>query len=83
MRENCADEEEARKYIRQLIGKLWLELNSIAMESAYSKSLPPSIVKASLNLARTAQVIYQQGDDKNAYSVDDCVQTLLFTPIAS
>jgi len=39
-----------------------------------------SIRKASLNMARTAQVIYQHGDDQNTFSVDDYLQTLLFTP---
>ncbi|XP_028808412.1 probable terpene synthase 11 [Neltuma alba] len=68
-------EDKARKYVRERIGKLWWELNSIAMAS---KSLPWSTMKASLNLARTAQVIYEHGDDKSAYSVDDYVRALLF-----
>ncbi|OIW09229.1 hypothetical protein TanjilG_11367 [Lupinus angustifolius] len=77
MRENnISDENEARKHIREFIGKLWQELNGIAMNT----NLPWSIVKASLNMARTAQVIYQHGDDKSTYSVDEYVQTLLFTP---
>lgn len=82
MRENnISDEDKGRKYIRQLIGKLWLELKSIAMAS--SNPLTLSISKASLNMARTAQVIYQHGDDKSAYSVDDCVQALIFRPFAN
>ncbi|CAL0332193.1 unnamed protein product [Lupinus luteus] len=77
MRENkISNENEGRKHIRELIGKLWQELNGVAMNT----NLPWSIVKASLNMARTAQVIYQHGDDKSTYSVDDYVQTLLFTP---
>ncbi|KAF1859573.1 hypothetical protein Lal_00010157 [Lupinus albus] len=77
MRENkISDENESRKHIRELIGKLWQELNGVAMNT----NQPWSIVKASLNMARTAQVIYQHGDDKSTYSVDDYVQTLLFTP---
>ncbi|KAK4255395.1 hypothetical protein QN277_008400 [Acacia crassicarpa] len=76
MRENNhLEEDEARKYIKERIGKLWWELNSIAMAS---KSMPWSTMKASLNVARTAQVIYEHGDDKSAYSVDDYVQALLF-----
>lgn len=77
---NVSDEDEARKHIRWLIGKLWLQLNGLAMNTT---ALPSSIVKASLNMARTAQVIYQHGDDKSTYTVDDYVQTLLFTPSAS
>ncbi|XP_028796663.1 probable terpene synthase 11 [Neltuma alba] len=76
MRDNPhLEEDKARKYVRERIGKLWWELNSIAMAS---KSLPWSTVKASLNVARSAQVIYEHGDDRNAYSVDDYVQALLF-----
>ncbi|RYQ97607.1 hypothetical protein Ahy_B08g093677 isoform E [Arachis hypogaea] len=74
MRENNGcDENEARKHIRGLIGKLWLELNGVAMNTT---ALPSSIVKACFNMARTAQVIYQHGDDKSTYTVDDYVQTL-------
>lgn len=74
---NVSDENEARKHIRSLIGNLWPELNSLAMNAI---SFPPSIVKASLNMARTAQVIYQHGDDKSGFTVDDYVQKMLFTP---
>ncbi|KAJ1382493.1 Terpenoid cyclases/protein prenyltransferase alpha-alpha toroid [Sesbania bispinosa] len=81
MRENnISDENEARKHIRQLIGNLWLELNGLSMTTT---TLPSSIVKASLNMARTAQVIYEHGDDKSTFTVDDYVQTLLFTPSLS
>ncbi|XP_061364386.1 probable terpene synthase 11 [Gastrolobium bilobum] len=80
MRENnISDENEARKHIRRLIGNLWPELNGLAITTT---ALPVSIVKASLNMARTAQVIYQHGDDKSTFTVDDYVQTLLFTPSA-
>ncbi|KAJ7948214.1 Sesquiterpene synthase [Quillaja saponaria] len=79
MRENnMSHEDEGRKHIRKLIGKLWIELNGHLKDS---KTLPPSIIKASLNLARTAQVIYQHGDDYNLSSVSDNVQRLLFGPI--
>ncbi|KAI4334063.1 hypothetical protein L6164_018800 [Bauhinia variegata] len=78
MRENnISDERQGREYVRQLIRKLWMELNGLAMSST---ALPPSIAKASVNMARTAQVIYQHGDDRSGYSVDDYVQALLFTP---
>src|ERR1044072_7451713 len=72
---NISDENEARKHIRNFIGNLWPELNSLAMTTT---ALPPSIVEASLNMARTGQVIYQHGDDKSAYTVDDYVQKMIF-----
>ena len=79
METNNLDEEEAKTHIRQLIAKLWLELNGLAMAST---SLPPFVVKASMNVTRTAQVIYQHGDDGTSYSVDDIVQMLLFRSFA-
>lgn len=76
MRDNHPLEEgKAREYVRERIGKLWLELNSIAMAS---KSMPWSTLRASLNVARTAQVIYEHGDDNSGYIVDDYVPALLF-----
>ncbi|KAL5571265.1 hypothetical protein UlMin_020862 [Ulmus minor] len=78
MRENNVScEDEARKHIRQMIGKLWMELNG---ELKTPKGLPQSITKACFNLARTSQIIYQHGDDQNAFTVDDHVQTLFFRP---
>jgi len=74
---NISDENEARKHIRMLVRNLWRELNGLAM----SKTIPLSVVKASLNMARTAQVIYQHGDDQSTFTVDDCVQTLIFTSL--
>jgi (3S)-linalool synthase len=73
---NILDENEGRKHIRLLIGNLWQELNG-----AMNKTIPLSIVNASLNMARTAQVIYQHGDDKSTFTVDDYVQTLIFTSL--
>ncbi|KAF7805841.1 putative terpene synthase 11 [Senna tora] len=65
MRENgISEEEEGRKYVRQLIRKLWLELNNFAMAS--SNALPQSIVRASLNVARTAQMKGEQVQDAEA-----------------
>ncbi|CAJ2660376.1 unnamed protein product [Trifolium pratense] len=72
---NILDENEGRKHIRLQIRNLWQELNGLAM----TKTIPLSIVNASLNMARTAQVIYQHGDDKSTFTVDDSVQKLIFT----
>ncbi|CAJ2660374.1 unnamed protein product [Trifolium pratense] len=72
---NILDENEGRKHIRLLIRNLWQELNGLAM----TKTIHLSIVNASFNMARTAQVIYQHGDDKSIFIVDDSVQKLIFT----
>ncbi|KAK7402011.1 hypothetical protein VNO78_13940 [Psophocarpus tetragonolobus] len=77
---NISDENVARKHIRQLIQNLWPELNGLVMAKT---TLPLSVKKASLNMARTAQIIYQHGDDQNTFTVDDYVQTLLFTSSAN
>ncbi|TKY48786.1 terpene synthase 11 [Spatholobus suberectus] len=77
---NISDENVARKHIKKLIGNLWPELNGLAMST---NALPWSVTKASLNMARTCQVIYQHGDDPSTITVDDHLQTLLFTPSAS
>lgn len=79
MRESrISGEDEARKQIRELIRSLWIELNG---ELVAPSSMPLCIVNASFNLARTAQVVYQHGDDKKGSSVDDQVQALIYKPI--
>ncbi|XP_042504572.1 probable terpene synthase 11 isoform X2 [Macadamia integrifolia] len=75
---NISSVDEACDYIRQRIHNLWTELNG---QLVAPEGLPLSIIKASLNLSRTAQVIYQQGYDNNASSVEDHIQLLLFRPI--
>ena len=81
MRENNVEsEEEARKHVRKLIGSLWLELNGhlITSSTPNANALPKSITKACFNLARTAQLIYQHGDDDTLFTVDDHIQSLFF-----
>ncbi|PON32678.1 Squalene/phytoene synthase [Parasponia andersonii] len=74
MREkNIEFEDEARKHIRELIRSLWMELNG---ELRASSALPRSITKACIDLARTAQVIY----DQSFFNVEDHVQSLFFRP---
>ncbi|XP_043694026.1 probable terpene synthase 11 [Telopea speciosissima] len=75
---NISSVDEACDYIRQLIHNLWTELNG---QLVAPEGLPLSIIKASLNLSRTSQVIYQQGYDNNASTVEDNIQLLLFRPI--
>nr|UZT70948.1 terpene synthase 3 [Paeonia delavayi] len=75
---NIALEDGARKYVRQLIGSLWIELNG---ELVAPTGLPLSTIKASFNLSRTAQAIYQHGNDNTTSSVQHHVQSLFFSPI--
>ncbi|KAJ4952444.1 hypothetical protein NE237_029276 [Protea cynaroides] len=75
---NISSVDEARNYIRQLIDNLWTELNGQLIAPA---GLPLSIIKTSLNLSRTAQIIYQHGDDNKASSVEEHIQLLLSRPI--
>ncbi|XP_077254007.1 putative terpene synthase 11 [Tasmannia lanceolata] len=78
-RENgISSEEDARNHIRQLICSLWKELNGELLSPC---PLPPALMRASLNLARTAQVVYQHGDDDRVAGVDDHVSSLLVKPI--
>ncbi|KAK7335546.1 hypothetical protein VNO80_27449 [Phaseolus coccineus] len=78
MKENyILDETFARKHIKQVLGNLWPELNGLVMATT---TLPFSIRKASLNMARTSQFIYQHGDDQTMPTVNDLVKELLFTP---
>nr|ALL56347.1 geraniol synthase [Camptotheca acuminata] len=79
MREkDLSSQGEARKYVKQVIYSLWKELNGELMAS---KAMPLPLIKAAFNMARTSQVIYQHGDDNSFPSVDQCVQSLFFTPI--
>ena len=81
MKENdISDETFARKHIRQVIGNLWSELNSLVIATT---TLPFTIRKASLNMARTSQFIYQHGDDQTMPTVNDLVKLLIFTPSKS
>ncbi|KAJ6379138.1 hypothetical protein OIU76_015866 [Salix suchowensis] len=74
-----SSEKEAREHIRNLISSSWLELNGELVSP--TAALPLSIVKASLNLGRTAQVVYEHGDDENASCVAENVQALIYTPV--
>ncbi|MQL97722.1 hypothetical protein Taro_030413 [Colocasia esculenta] len=71
-------EGDARKHIRKLISRSWTDLNGEALAPS---PLPFSVVKASLNLARTAQFVYQHGDDERAQSADSVIESLLVKPI--
>ena len=76
---NITCENEARNQIIQTVQGLWKELNGELMAP---NALPLPIIKASLNMARTSQVVYQHEEDSYFSSVDSYVQSLFFTPIS-
>ncbi|CAB4304745.1 unnamed protein product [Prunus armeniaca] len=59
MEEKGTSEEEAQHYINDLICYSWKKMNE---ESAKTSRIPKSVVKMSLNMARTAHSIFQHGD---------------------
>lgn len=73
-----SSEGEGRELIKQDIHGLWREMNG---ELIHPQVLPLPLIKAAFDMSRTAQVIYQHGDDNKLPSVDDCVNSLFFTPI--
>ena len=58
MIEECISEEQARDQVEKLIGYSWKKLNEASTDS----SLPKSLINSSLNMARSAQCIFQFGD---------------------
>jgi acid phosphatase class B len=79
MVQESVSKEEAQDYIKRLISYSWKKLNE---ESAKS-SLPKSVVKMSLNMARTAQCIYQHGDGLGTSTgvIKDHLTSLIVKPI--
>lgn len=71
-------EEDARDGVRGLIDQTWKDLNK---ELIGLSPLGQSLIKASLNLARTSQLIYQHGDDEKAPGIEDSIHSLLIEPI--
>ncbi|WCJ31210.1 Myrcene synthase chloroplastic [Euphorbia peplus] len=81
MNDNGASEEEARQHIHYLIGETWKKLNK--KSHVHSLLLPKVFIGIAMDLARTAQCIYQNGD---GYGIQDCetkdhVLSLLVQPI--
>lgn len=58
MIEKGASEKESKEHIKGLINQAWKELNKENSKC----SLPKPLVNMSLNMARTAQCIFQFGD---------------------
>ncbi|KAF5475195.1 hypothetical protein F2P56_007025 [Juglans regia] len=80
MNDTGASEEDAREYIRNLIGVTWKKYNE---ELAASSPFCETFIQIGLNFARMSQCMYQYGD---GHSVEyreskDRVLTLLIHPI--
>lgn len=58
MNERSVTEEQARDHIKGLVLESWRKLN----ETIAQNSHPTPMISMSLNMARTAQCIYQHGD---------------------
>ncbi|PIN20466.1 (-)-alpha-terpineol synthase [Handroanthus impetiginosus] len=82
MNETGACEEEAREYIRFLIGEAWKEMNR---ERVAESSFPHEFIRSAVNLGRTAQYMYHYGDGHGHQQhpeIKDQFRRLLFEPIA-
>ncbi|PIN20463.1 (-)-alpha-terpineol synthase [Handroanthus impetiginosus] len=82
MNETSACEEEAREYIRFLIGEAWKEMNR---EQVAESSLPHEFIRNAVNLCRIAQYMYHHGDGHGHQQhpeIKDQFRRLLFEPIA-
>ena len=73
-----ASEEEAREHIKRLICYSWKKLN----EERAKDSLPNSVVTMSLNMARTAQCIFEHGDGigTSTGAIKDHLTSLIVKP---
>ncbi|KAG6701058.1 hypothetical protein I3842_08G145300 [Carya illinoinensis] len=80
MNETGASEKDAREHIRYLISEAWKKMNE---ERATSSSFSQAFVEYAMNLARTAQCIYQYGDGHGIQDREtrDKVLSLIINPI--
>lgn len=83
MNETGASEEDAREYIRDLIGITWEKMNRELIET--SPLIPRTLIEAALNLARMAQFMYKHGDGHSSqdHVMRSRVLSLLINPIRS
>ncbi|CAN6708169.1 unnamed protein product [Malus baccata var. baccata] len=79
MKERGVSEEEAQDYINELICYSWTKIN----EESSKTAIPKSIVKLSLNMARTAHSIFQHGDGigTSIGVTKDRLISLIYNPI--
>nr|BAS30549.1 isoprene synthase [Casuarina equisetifolia] len=80
MHETGKSQEESRKYISSLIETTWKKMNK---ERAVGSSLFQTYVEIGINLARTAQCMYQHGDGLSVSDREtkDRIQSVLINPI--
>ncbi|KAG2694444.1 hypothetical protein I3760_08G144700 [Carya illinoinensis] len=80
MNETGASDKDAREHIRYLISEAWKKMNK---ERATSSSFSQAFMEYAMNLARTAQCIYQYGDGHGIQDREtrDNVLSLLINPI--
>ncbi|KAF5458382.1 hypothetical protein F2P56_022413 [Juglans regia] len=79
MVQESVSKEEAQNHIKSLINYSWKKMN----EESAKNSLPKSIVKMSLNMARTAHFIFRYGDGigtSNGF-MKDHLTSLIVKPI--
>ncbi|KAK2980247.1 hypothetical protein RJ640_029528, partial [Escallonia rubra] len=67
MNEISCSEEEARRYIKHLISEAWKKINEGRVSDSPFNGI---FIDTAINLARTAQCMYQLGDDRG---IDDDV----------
>ena len=74
-------EVEAKHRIKELINYSWKKVNKEIAQNG--NALPKSIVKMSLNMARTAQCIFQHGDGIGTSTgvMKDRLSSLIVKPI--
>ncbi|XP_041011494.1 myrcene synthase, chloroplastic-like [Juglans microcarpa x Juglans regia] len=82
MNDTGASEEDAREYIRSLIGTTWKKFNE--ERTANSSPFPETFVEIVMNFARMAQCMYQHGDGHGVEygETKDRVLALLIHPIS-
>ncbi|KAK2970047.1 hypothetical protein RJ640_029676 [Escallonia rubra] len=80
MHETGASEEDAREHIRHLISETWKKMNEDRVASSLFNQ---TFIDAAVNLARTAQCMYQHGDGHGIEDREtkDRVLSLLINPI--
>nr|QWQ79595.1 TPS37 [Juglans sigillata] len=80
MNETGASEKDAREHIRYLISEAWKKMNK---ERATSSSFSQAFMEYAMNMARTAQWIYQYGDGYGIQDREtrDNVLSLLINPV--